>query len=388
VPWKSSTPVDLRRLFMERVLRGERVTDLCREFGISRKTGDKLKQRFKRLGEAGLEDGRRGPKVIPHRTPPEVEALLVAEKKRHPSWGAKKLKAVLEERLERSFPSLSTINVLLSKHELVKRRRYRGKDRASPTPLRTATAPNELWCIDYKGQFRLGDRSYCYPLTITDQYSRYILTCEGMAAICEDEAREACVEAFRTHGLPAAIRSDNGAPFASTGLAGLTTLSVFWMRLGVECERIRPSHPEENGRHERMHRTLKAETARPARSNLLQQQERFDEFVEEFNNVRPHEAIDLRPPSTAYHRSPRAYPRQLPEPEYPAHDDVLKVTKYGGIRLCGRGYHLTAALRGQLVGVRERKDGSWLVSFMNLDLAVLRDRRALPLSRSAPPIPA
>ena len=389
MPWKTSTPVDLRREFMERVLRGERVTDLCREFGISRKTGDKLKQRYKRMGEAGLEDGRRGPKVIPHRTPPEVEALLVAEKKLHPTWGAKKLKSVLEERLERTFPALSTINDLLSRHDLVKRRKNRGRDRASPTPLRAATAPNELGCIDYKGQFRLGDRSYCYPLTITDQFSRYLLTCEGMGAISEAEARETCVDTFRRYGLPVAIRSDNGTPFASTGLAGLTSLSVFWMRLGIECERIRPSHPEENGRHERMHRTLKAETARPARSNLLQQQERFDEFTEEFNNVRPHEALGLRPPSKVYQRSPRDYPRELPEPDYPTHDDVLQVATCGGIRLHRQRYHLTAALRGQLVGIRERKDGSWLVSFMKLDLAVLgRDGRTLSLSRSAPPNPA
>lgn len=371
MPWKSSTPMDLRREFMERVLRGERVTDLCREYGISRKTGDKFKQRFKRMGLAGLEDQSRAPRVIPHRTPAEMVELLLAEKQRYPTWGPKKLKEILERRLQRPFPAASTISEILCKHGFVQRRGRRKPKTPSPTPLRTASAPNDLWCIDYKGQFRLGDGTLCYPLTITDQFSRFILCCDGMGKIADADAREACEETFRTYGLPAAIRSDNGTPFASTGLAGLSKLSVYWMRLGIECERIRPAHPEENGQHERMHRTLKFETTRPARSNLLQQQERFDAFVSEFNYERPHEALEMKRPADVHHPSPRTYPTSLPEPTYPTHDDVLRVSRFGEIQLVGRARHLTRALAGQLVGVRELRDGGWLVSFMHLDLGVV-----------------
>jgi transposase InsO family protein len=378
--------VDLRNEFMQRVLRGERVTDLCREYGISRKTGDKFKQRFMRMGVAGLADQSRAPQVIPHRTPPEVVEILLGERKHHPSWGPKKLKDVLEKRLGRSFPAASTIGDVLSKHGLVKARRHRPRQRAKPTALRVATAANDLWCIDYKGQFRLGDRSYCYPLTITDQFSRYILCCEGMSAICEEAARDACEETFRAHGLPTAMRSDNGAPFASTGLAGLSKLSVYWMRLGLICERIRPAHPEDNGRHERMHRTLKFETARPARTNLLQQQECFDDFVEEFNRERPHEGLDMKRPAELYVPSARPYPSSLPEPTYPAHDDVLGVNRFGDIQLCGRSRYISTALVGQKVGVREQREGGWLVTFIDLDLGILPTKGPLlPVPTSIPP---
>lgn len=370
MPWKSRTPVDLRTEFMNRVLRGERVTDLCAEYGISRKTGDKLKQRFKRMGVAGLEDQSRAPKVIPHRTPPEVVELIVAERKLHPTWGPKKLKASLEKRLGRAFPSSSTLGDILVRQGLVIRRRTRRRFRSEPTELRPANAPNDVWCIDYKGQFRLGDRSYCYPLTITDQFSRFILACEGMGRISAKSAREACEEVFRAKGLPIAMRSDNGVPFASNGVAGLSTLSVYWMRLGVSVERIRPAHPEENGRHERMHRTLKFETARPARSNLLQQQERFNAFVEEFNETRPHEAIAMQSPADVYRQSLRTYPEKLDDPNYPTHDDSVRVRSDGSISIFRRrgGIYLSAALAGQLVGIREERDGRWLVSFMEKDL--------------------
>jgi len=383
VPWNASTPVDLRIEFMSRILRGERVTDLCREYGISRKTGDKFKQRFKRLGLGGLADQRRAPKVIPHRTPPELVEIIAAERRAHPSWGAKKLKQVLEERLDRKLPAASSIGDILSRNGLVQPRRLRSRHKSKPTALREATGPNDVWCIDYKGQFRLGDRSYCYPLTITDQYSRYILGCEGMAAISDESAREVCEELFRANGLPIAMRSDNGVPFASAGLAGLTKLSVYWMRLGVVCERTRPGHPQDNGRHERMHRTLKLDTARPPRYNLLQQQERFDEFVDEFNHERPHEALDMKRPAHVYERSARSYPSLLPEPTYPAHDDAIRVQCDGHMSLRRRQFYLARSLAGQYVGVREERDGRWLVTFMNLDLVHLnRDMSLTPVEAS------
>jgi len=379
VPWKSTTPVDLRIEFMKRVMKGETVAELCREFGISRKTGDKFKQRFKRLGEAGLLDRSRAPKVIPHRTSPEVVKLLIEERKRHPSWGPKKLKTKLEERLHCVLPAVSTIGDILERAGLVVKRGLRRAVPPQPTTLREALAPNDVWCIDYKGQFRLGDRSLCYPLTLTDQRSRYILGCEGMVAISDEEARESCEEIFSRYGLPKAMRSDNGVPFASTGLANLTRLSAYWLQLGIELERIRPAHPQENGQHERMHRTLKFETTRPPRTNLLQQQERFDEFVEEFNNERPHEALGMKRPAQIYKPSPRRLPAALPELHYPQHDDVAAVDKYGYIHFRRRRAYLSTALAYQAVGLREEVDGRWLVTFAKVDLGYVDHTGFTPL---------
>jgi transposase InsO family protein len=316
-----------------------------------------------------------------------VEQVLIAERREHPTWGPKKLKDALERRLERRFPSAAAIGSILKRNGLVQPRKKRLRHEPAATKLREAVAPNDVWCIDYKGQFRLGDGTYCYPLTVTDQFSRYILGCEGMAAIADEAARETCEEVFRTHGLPTMMRSDNGVPFSSTGLGGLTKLSVFWLRLGIVPERIRPGHPEENGRHERMHRTLKFETARPARSNLLQQQERFDEFVVEFNQERPHEALGMRRPSEVYTPSKRLLPTKLPELEYATYDDVLRVNRGGQIYIAGVGQvPLSLALAGERVGIREERDGSWLVTFATLDLGyVAPDATLRPMSASTPP---
>jgi transposase InsO family protein len=388
VPWKEKSPVDLRREFISRLAKNERLTDLCREYGISRKTGSKFKKRYEQLGAAGLIDQSRAPRVIPHKTPPEVEEVIVAERQLHSTWGPKKLKETLELRLERPFPSAAAIGTILVRRGLVQRRKRRQRHQPTATALRAAAAPNEVWCIDYKGQFRLGDGTYCYPLTITDQFSRFILGCEGMAAISDEEARSVCEEIFSTHGLPTVMRSDNGVPFSSTGLGGLTRLSVYWLRLGIVLERIRPAHPEENGRHERMHRTLKFETARPSRGNLLQQQERFDEFVEEFNSVRPHEGLDMKRPADVYAPSERALPPTLPEPSYATYDDVLRANRGGQIYIAGVGQvALSAALAGEHVGVREERDGRWLVNFCGIDLGHAGPGRKTftPLSSSTPP---
>ena len=379
MPWKSKTPVDLRIEFMNRVMKGETVAELCREFGISRKTGDKFKQRFKRLGEAGLLDQSRAPRVIPHKTSAEVVKLLVEERKRRPSWGPKKLKNTLEKRLGCELPAVSTIGDILVRAGLVVNRPKRRKFPPQPTTLREALAPNDVWCIDYKGQFRLGDRSLCYPLTLTDQRSRYILGCDAMVAISDEEARESCEEVFRSYGLPKAIRSDNGVPFASSGLRNLTRLSAYWLQLGIDLERIRPAHPEENGQHERMHRTLKFETTRPPRTNLLQQQERFDEFVEEFNHERPHEALAMKRPAQLYKPSPRKLPAVLAELDYPQHDDVIPVDRVGYVSFRRRRSYLSTALAYQTVGVREELNGRWLVTFANLDLGYVDHTGFSPL---------
>jgi len=385
MPWKAATPVDLRIELMKRIAAGEKPADLRREYGISKKTLNKFRHRYKALGEAGLADQSRAPHVRPQKTPAEVEELIVAERKKHMTWGPKKLKDVLEKRLSRRFPSASTVGDILVRHGLVEKRATRERHKPSPTGLHEPKAPNDIWCIDYKGQFRLGDRTYCYPLTITDQLSRFILGCEGMASISDEAARDVCAEVFRTYGLPAMMRSDNGVPFASTGLGGLTRLSVFWMRLGIRLERIRPAHPEENGRHERMHRTLKQETTRPARKNLLQQQERFDEFVEEFNRDRPHEALAMKRPAEVYTPSSRVYPRSLPELDYPTHDDTVRVSRTGFVYLARRRLYLATALAGENVGIREELDGRWLVTFKDVDLGHVHQRTFVPMTHSVPP---
>ena len=358
--------------FMSRLHRGEKLTDLCVEYGISRKTGHKFKQRYEVQGAPGLFDQSRAPRHIPHKTAPEVVALLVAERRHHPSWGPRKLKEVLERRLGHAVPATSTIGDILVREGLVVRRRIRPRHRPQPTGLREARAPNDIWCVDYKGQFRLGDKSYCYPLTVTDQFSRYIIGCEGMGRIDADQAREAFEVLFRQYGLPTVIRSDNGVPFASAGLLGLSKLSVYWMRLGIVPERIRPAHPQENGRHERMHRTLKSETTRPPRTNLLQQQEAFDAFVDEFNRERPHEALDMKQPAQLYAPSTRPCPERLADIDYSSYDDVLTVSHNGGLRVgLRKRIHLATALAGQPVGIREQDDGRWLISFMRIELGYL-----------------
>ena len=277
MPWKVTEPMNERMRFVVRREAGERMTDLCAEFGISRKTGYKLWSRYQEFGPEGLYDVSRRPRRTPNQTPKDIQQLILALKQRRPSWGAKKLKVVLEQKHPGvKFPALSTINQLLARHGLVKRRKRRRKATYYQGELRQTSAPNEVWGADFKGEFRLGNRRYCYPLTVTDHFSRYLLGCEGLENTKGQPAKAVFEMIFREFGLPDAIRTDNGAPFASTGLAGLTRLSAWWIRLGISLERIEPGHPEQNGRHERMHLTLKQETTRPAADNELQQQERFD----------------------------------------------------------------------------------------------------------------
>jgi transposase InsO family protein len=361
--------MDLKREFVRRHKAGERMTDLCREFQISRETGHVLVRRYDVEGEAGLFPRSRAPLHSPRRTPAALVDLVVAERRAHPSWGARKLKAVVEKREGIRLPTTSTLHGMLKRRGLVESRRRRCFVPQRSFGLRAATEPNEVWCIDYKGQFRLGDGSQCYPLTLTDQASRFLIVCEGMNAIDGEAAWQATVNAFRRYGLPLAIRSDNGPPFAATqALAGLSSLAAAWMRLGIELERIEPGHPEQNGRHERMHRTLKRDTTRPASSNLLAQQERFDTFVEEFNMVRPHEALGDQTPASVYRTSDRVFTSAFPEASYPLHDDIVTVAASGTVRIGSHTFFLTHGLRGHPVGVREEDDGRWLLTFMSLDL--------------------
>jgi transposase InsO family protein len=374
MPWKVSSPVSERMTFISRLKAGERMADLCREYGISRKTGYKLAERFDRLGPIGLYDASRKPQRLARKKPEAVRRHFIEARAAHPTWGSRKLRAWIEkERPGVPLPAASTIHDWLEVAGLVKPRRRRSATSPYAGRLGTSDGPNDIWCIDYKGQFRLGNGRYCYPLTVTDHFSRSLLACEGFEAIEGKTVRAVLEEAFAVNGLPQKIRSDNGSPFASRGLFGLSQLSVWWLKLGIVPERIEPGHPEQNGRHERMHRTLKAETTRPAGATLLQQQERFDAFRDEFNRARPHEALGMKPPSSVYQPSARRL-SAVGELEYPFHDEVVRVGNGGHARVltARRGnVFLSEALAGERVGIRELSDGRLLVTYASLDLGVV-----------------
>jgi transposase InsO family protein len=372
MPWKECSVMEERLRFVARLLDGEGMSAVCREFGISRKTGYKIFNRYKQEGLDALCDRSRRPVRYAHQLPAQIERLIVELKRAKPHWGARKIRELLVRRLAADvrLPAKSTVHAVLDRHGLVKRARQR-RNRAEGTSLSHALAPNDLWCADFKGEFRLGNGRYCYPLTATDQASRYVLACEALASTQEGPVIEAFVRLFRERGLPAAIRSDNGLPFASpNGLYNLSKLSVWWLRLGIAIERIKPGHPHQNGRHERMHLTLKKETTRPPGMNSLQQQARFDAFVEEFNTERPHEALDMHCPAEVYTPSSRPY-TGLPELDYPFHDRDILVTACGRICMHRKKINISTVLAGQRLGIKEVDDAIWLVSFMHYDLGYI-----------------
>ena len=369
MPWKASSVMEERLRFVARLLDGEAMTDVCREFGISRKTGYKIFGRYREHGLEALMDRSRRPVRYANQLSHQLESLIVRLKAEKPHWGARKIRELLVRRLDGDVrvPANSTIHAVLDRHGLVKRARGR-KNRAQGTPLSAAVAPNDLWCADFKGEFKLGNGHYCYPLTVTDQASRFLLMCEAMESTREELAVTAFEQLFAERGLPLSIRSDNGVPFASpNALFNLSKLSVWWLRLGIAIERIKPGHPQQNGRHERMHLTLKREATRPPGSNIIQQQGRFDAFVHEFNAERPHEALDMKCPAELYVASPRRY-EGLPELSYPFHDRDLLVTACGRLCLHRKKINISTVLAGQRLGIKEVDDGIWLVSFMHYDL--------------------
>lgn len=360
--------MDERLKFVARLLDGEKMAVLCREFEISRKTGYKIYARYKDCGVEGLTDRSRRPYRHARQLPFQIEKAIVQLKQEHPTWGAPKIRERLRRKhSEIQCPAISTVHAILDRHGLVKRRRRR-RYTAEGTALSRPSTPNDLWCADYKGEFMLADRRYCYPLTITDFASRYLISCEGLSTTKTMFAYSVFERAFKDFGLPRAIRTDNGAPFASANsLFGLTKLSVWWLRLGIDIERIKPGHPEQNGRHERMHLTLKKEATRPAAKNFLQQQARFDQFIRVFNEERPHQALAMRCPGELYRPSPRPY-NGLPELEYPFHDRTITVTRCGRICLGPQKINLSQAFAGQRVGIKQVAEQIWLVSFMGYDL--------------------
>jgi transposase InsO family protein len=372
MPWKECSVMDERLRFVARLLDGEAMSEVCREFGISRKTGYKIFSRYREHGAEALTDRSRRPVHYANRLPAPVESLIVTLKREKPHWGARKIRELLVRRLagDIRIPAKSTIHAALHRHGLVTGLR-RPRTRATGTPLSPGLAPNELWCADFKGEFKLGNGRYCYPLTVTDHASRYLLMCEALDSTREDLAVTAFEQLFLERGLPAAIRSDNGVPFASpNALFNLSKLAVWWLRLGIAIERIKPGRPQQNGRHERMHLTLKKEATRPPGSNSLQQQAKFDAFVSEFNTERPHEALAMKTPAEAYCASPRPY-RGLPELTYPLHERDVLVTACGRICMHRKKINLSGALAGQRVGIKEVDEGIWIVSFMHYDLGYI-----------------
>jgi transposase InsO family protein len=372
MPWKESSVMDERLRFVARLLEGEEMTAMCREFGISRKTGYKIFNRYKEEGVEALCDRSRRPVRYANQLPDQVERLIVDLKREKPHWGARKIKELLVRKLagDVRVPARSTVHAVLDRHGLVKRARQR-RNKAEGTPLSQAFVANDLWCADFKGEFKLGNGRYCYPLTVTDQASRYLLACEALESTKEMPVIEAFVRLFKDKGLPQAIRSDNGLPFASpNGLYNLSKLSVWWLRLGIAIERIEPGQPQQNGRHERMHLTLKQETTRPPGANSLQQQDRFDAFLSEFNKERPHEALAMKCPAEFYSPSSRAY-EGLPEVDYPFHDRDVLVTACGRICMHRKKINISTVLAGQKLGIKEVDEGIWLVSFMSYDLGYI-----------------
>jgi transposase InsO family protein len=364
--------MDERLRFVARLLDGEAMSDVCRSFGISRKTGYKIFNRYKDQGLEALTDRCRRPVRYANQLPPQIEGLIVTLKREKPHWGARKIRELLVRRLDQDFrvPAKSTVHAILHRHGLVKDT-SRPRHRAQGTPLSAGAAPNDLWCADFKGEFKLGSGQYCYPLTVTDHASRFLLLCEALDSTREVPAITAFEQLFRERGLPAAIRSDNGAPFASpNALFNLSKLSVWWLRLGIDIERIKPGHPQQNGRHERMHLTLKKEATRPPGMNSLQQQARFDDFVAEFNHERPHEALDMKCPADCYTPSARSYDG-LPELSYPLHDREVLVTACGRICLHRKRINVSGVLAGQKLGIKEVDDGIWIVTFMHYDLGFI-----------------
>jgi transposase InsO family protein len=372
-----TSPVDQREQFLAEQRRGlYTMQELCDRYAISRKTGYKWVARVLEDGRRGLQDRSRAPHSCPHQTPPEIAALIVAARQKHPDWGPQLLLDWLRPRHPRvrQWPATSTAGAILLRAGLVKKRRRR-RATTHPGVVDPITAvANDLWTADFKGQFRTQDRVYCYPLTIADQHTRFLLTCHGLTSVKGAEARPIFERTFREYGLPRAIRTDNGAPFVTRALCGLSFLNVWWMRLGIQHQRIHPASPQENGAHERMHRTLKRGAIRPPRATAGAQQRAFNAFRTLYNEERPHSHHGGTPPGAHYTASPREYPARLPPLEYPGHFVVKRVTDAGTIRFQNQLLFLANALQYYHIGLEEIDDGIWSIYFGSILLARLDER--------------
>jgi transposase InsO family protein len=380
MPWRETSPMEQRLEFVrEYETELFTMTELAAQYGISRKTGYKWLEQYDAEGALGLRDRSRRPRHSPHATEPDVVEVLVALRRRHPRWGARKLLAVAARRHHRTdWPSRSTVCTYLKQRGLVAPRRRRPRLPHVPaSPLAPITAVNQVWTTDFKGEFRTGDGVYCYPLTLRDGFSRFVLRCDAFLGRTTVATRRRFERAFLDYGLPERIRSDNGGPFASPGLGGLSQLSVWWIRLGIVPERIAPGHPEQNGSHEQFHSVLKAETTRPPAPNCAAQQQRFRHFVREYNEERPHEALADQPPAMQYHASPRSLPRHVPPLDYPGHMEPRRVSSCGTVSWGGAPLFVATALAGEYVAFEEIDDGLWTLHFATVALARYDERHRL-----------
>jgi transposase InsO family protein len=381
MPWKETCAVEERLLFIADWLKGLMpMSMLCEHYGISRKTGYKWVSRYRADPVDGLCELSRAPHHCARAIDVGVAARIVALRQRRPHWGPRKLLAALQrDDPAVVWPAASTIGDLLRREGLSEARRRRRRAMPRQQPFLDVTGANDVWCADFKGWFRTSDGERCDPLTISDAHSRFLLDCKIVAPTGEG-VQPRFERAFREFGLPLAIRTDNGPPFASTGAAGLSRLSIGWLKLGIKLERIDPGQPQQNGRHERMHRTLKGETSRPPAPSLRQQQRRFDRFRQIYNEERPHEALNQEPPAAHYQPSPRPYPTRIPEPWYDAEHAVRQVRTTGEIKWGGDYVFISESLTGEPVGIAETEQGDWLVRFMDVELGVI-DRHGKKLRR-------
>ncbi len=388
MPWEATSVMDAKVQFVADCIVGdEPMSVLCERYGISRQTGYKWQQRYAEEGASGLEERSRAPHHHGRATPAEVVVELIEARQRKPYWGPKKLLAMLSrEHPDWPWPAPSTVADLLRREGLSQPRRRRRRALTLEQPFGQVAAANDAWCIDFKGWFRTTDGTRCDPLTVSDALSRYLLGLEIIEPVTE-AVGQVTDRLFREHGVPKAMRSDNGSPFASTGAGGLTRLSVRWVKMGIRLERIYPGKPQQNGRHERMHGTLKAETCDPPADTAAQQQRRFEAFQHEYNFERPHEALGQRPPAELYSASLREFCERLEDPTYGPHEQVRRVRPSGEVRWRGGMIFISEALVGEAVGITERDDGHWLVRFADVPL-VLIDRYTQKLSRFGPARPA
>lgn len=376
MPWTETSPMDERLRFIYDYRDGYyEMTELCERYGVSRKTGYKWLARFEEEGKRGLTDRSRAPHSCPHKVPAAVAEVLCAARRKHPDWGPGKLIGWLEPKHpDITWPAPSTVSDLFVREGLVKPQRRRRRHRHPGVVAPVTHAPNDLWTADFKGHFKTRDGIYCYPLTIADQHSRYLLTCKGLLSTKGDGVRRAFERAFAEYGLPGAIRTDNGVPFATTGIHGLSQLNVWWMRLGIQHQRIRPASPQENGVHERMHRTMKRRACRPPRATCAAQQRTFNAFRAEFNDERPHAALGNHTPASRYRPSSREYTGVLPPQDYPGHFLVKKITTGGTFRFQRRLLFIANALTDHRIGLEEVDTGIWNIYFNTILLAKLDER--------------
>jgi len=364
MPWRKTEPMNERLKLIADHFAGYRITELSDIYGVSRKTIYKWIERYEQFGPEGLKEHSRAPINHPNQTDKDIIDRLVEAKLLHIHWGPEKLLDFLHKHQPQiKWPSVCTAEKWLKRRGLVKKRRLRKRIPAYSEPFLDCGAPNNVWSADYKGQFKTGDGRWCYPLTITDNMSRYLITCKGLFSPCHADTQPWFEWAFHEYGLPEAIRTDNGTPFAGRGITGLSRLSIWWIKLGIRPERIESGKPQQNGRHERMHRTLKQETAQPPKADMNRQQLRFDEFRHEYNYVRPHKALDKKTPASVYQVSSRRFPKKLREPEYDLGTDVRTVRHGGEIGFKRAYYFLSELLAGEKVGLVETSDGKYEIRF-------------------------